>query len=439
MLIKNQWYAIEFGPAVCAAPLKVPVHGHDLVLYRAGDGTVRAQSDLCVHRGGSLSGGTVIDDCLQCPYHGWRYDGEGRCVRIPANRPDAPIPRKARIDTYPCVERYGFVWVFLGDAPEPERPPLPDSPALILCPSRSRGGLPAVSRHFSEWHGNYDRLCWRTPSTSPTRRSYHAGSFGQPRRALDRSTSIWSAPTGRRAGGVTATVDLKPAAAAGHLGARASTAAPRAPAGAHHPRLLPRPKRLDVNRAPAARRDPPPTPPRCIDEAPHDLESSGRSGNFLTGSWADPRLGEADPEDLRRGPRQRGGSAGPNCCPSTWPRELHVKSDSIQLAYRRWRQDCLDRGLGLLTPSDAEAARRAAVIASPARAEDPEMAGAWVFGAIPSGSVPTTADPDPAPGRGTTAGPETTADPNPGTTADPGTDPDPGTAANPGTAATEPS
>ena len=92
MFIKNQWYAVEFGPAVEAQPVRVPVHGHNLVLYRAAGGTVVAQSDLCVHRGGALSGGRVTDGCLQCPYHGWTYDSDGRCVRIPANRPRRADP-----------------------------------------------------------------------------------------------------------------------------------------------------------------------------------------------------------------------------------------------------------------------------------------------------------------------------------------------------------
>ena len=121
MLIKNQWYAVEFGQWVTDQPVLVRVHGHDLVLWRSPNGTVNAQSDLCVHRGGSLAGGSVVGDCVQCPYHGWRYGTDGACVEIPANRPDLPIPRKARIDTYPCIERYGFVWVFLGDLAAEDR------------------------------------------------------------------------------------------------------------------------------------------------------------------------------------------------------------------------------------------------------------------------------------------------------------------------------
>ena len=103
--------------------------------------------------------------------------------------------------------------------------------------------------------------------------------------------------------------------------------------------------------------------------------------NFFTRPWAD---GDSVKRTLKIFLEDRESVEGqrPELLPFDLAAELHVKSDSIQLAYRRWRQDCLDRGLGLVTPSDAESARRAAVIPSPARAENPEMAGAWVFPSV---------------------------------------------------------
>ncbi len=178
MFIKNQWYAIEFGASVSTEPTKVPVHGHDLVLYRTSDGSVHAQSDICVHRGGSLAGGKVTGDCIECPYHGWRYDTSGRCVRIPASGEGSAIPAKARIDTYPSVERYGFVWVFLGDAGEDDRPPLPELDGLEMAPEVRREGCRAVFGTF-EWQANYDRVLENAVDIAHTP-FVHAGSFGNP-------------------------------------------------------------------------------------------------------------------------------------------------------------------------------------------------------------------------------------------------------------------
>jgi phenylpropionate dioxygenase-like ring-hydroxylating dioxygenase large terminal subunit len=96
------------------------------VLFRDADGVVHCLSDTCVHKGGSLCRGKVVDGTVECPYHGWRYNGAGECVLIPSLGPDARLPKRARVDAYPTDERWGWIWVFLGDLPADERPPLPD-------------------------------------------------------------------------------------------------------------------------------------------------------------------------------------------------------------------------------------------------------------------------------------------------------------------------
>jgi vanillate O-demethylase monooxygenase subunit len=71
--------------------------------------------DLCIHRGTALSLGWIADDCIVCPYHAWRYDVTGACVRIPQSA-HATIPVKARTPVYRCQERYGLIWVCLAEA-----------------------------------------------------------------------------------------------------------------------------------------------------------------------------------------------------------------------------------------------------------------------------------------------------------------------------------
>ncbi len=97
--------------------------GEDLVLWRAG-GRVMAWQDLCIHRGTRLSMGWVADCTLVCPYHGWRYDADGRCVRVPAH-PNQPPPARARALVHHATERYGFVWVALRE-PAHDVPPFPE-------------------------------------------------------------------------------------------------------------------------------------------------------------------------------------------------------------------------------------------------------------------------------------------------------------------------
>jgi phenylpropionate dioxygenase-like ring-hydroxylating dioxygenase large terminal subunit len=115
-------------------PLAVRLLGEDVVVWRAGP-TILAWQDLCIHRGTRLSLGQVVGDTIECPYHGWTYGSDGRCIAIPAH-PDQKPPGKAVVTTYQAVERYDLIWVSLG-RPNQDIPTHPewDDPAYrtMLC------------------------------------------------------------------------------------------------------------------------------------------------------------------------------------------------------------------------------------------------------------------------------------------------------------------
>ena len=127
MLI-NLWYVAEWSNKVGKDPVRVKLLGQQFVLFRDADGRAHCLSDTCLHRGGSLSQGWVTDGNVTCPYHGWQYNGGGECVVIPSELESGRIPDKARVDSYPTEERYGMVWVFMGDLSESERYPIPPFP-----------------------------------------------------------------------------------------------------------------------------------------------------------------------------------------------------------------------------------------------------------------------------------------------------------------------
>jgi phenylpropionate dioxygenase-like ring-hydroxylating dioxygenase large terminal subunit len=128
MLI-NFWYAAELSPALGTTPLKVRMLGQNFVLFRDSGGAARCLSNICIHRCASLADGWVRGDRVVCPYHGWEFAGGGQCQRIPSLGPgQAPVPARVRVDAYPVQERYGIVFVFLGDLPEAARPPLMEVP-----------------------------------------------------------------------------------------------------------------------------------------------------------------------------------------------------------------------------------------------------------------------------------------------------------------------
>ncbi|HKT37149.1 MAG TPA: aromatic ring-hydroxylating dioxygenase subunit alpha, partial [Ktedonobacterales bacterium] len=123
-VLVNDWHPVATPDQFDEQPiLSVRLLGEDLVLWKV-DGQYHAWRDLCVHRGAKLSLGKIVDDCLRCPYHGWTYNQEGACVHMPAHPSQTP-PAKARVKRYQLQERYGLLWVCLGE-PANDVPQFPE-------------------------------------------------------------------------------------------------------------------------------------------------------------------------------------------------------------------------------------------------------------------------------------------------------------------------
>ena len=113
MFQRNAWYVAAWDHEVAAdKPLGRVILGEPVVLYRRRDGGAVALEDRCCHRHYPLHKGTVVDDCIQCHYHGLTFDDSGKCVRVPGQ---ALIPETARVKRYPVAERHRWVWVWMGD------------------------------------------------------------------------------------------------------------------------------------------------------------------------------------------------------------------------------------------------------------------------------------------------------------------------------------
>jgi phenylpropionate dioxygenase-like ring-hydroxylating dioxygenase large terminal subunit len=121
----NIWYVAERTANLTDRPLQVRMLGCDFVLFRDKEGKAACLSNVCPHRGANLAGGRCRDDgTVACPYHGWRFDRDGRCVRIPSQQtPDKIDIPQAKVDAYPVQEHNGLIWVFLGDEPDRAAPP----------------------------------------------------------------------------------------------------------------------------------------------------------------------------------------------------------------------------------------------------------------------------------------------------------------------------
>jgi len=115
------WYPIAASSAVVRRkPIGVKRFGEAIVLWRADDGRVVCMPDRCSHRSAALSPGKIRDGCIECPYHGLRFDASGRCVLIPANGVGAPVPNGFDLRTIKVREEHGIIWYWYGEG-EPAR------------------------------------------------------------------------------------------------------------------------------------------------------------------------------------------------------------------------------------------------------------------------------------------------------------------------------
>jgi phenylpropionate dioxygenase-like ring-hydroxylating dioxygenase large terminal subunit len=123
MFLRNYWYVAASDSEVGRKPLRRTILGEPIVLFRLEDGTPVAFEDRCAHRHLPLSMGKLVGDHLQCHYHGLRFDQTGRCVRIPGQD---QIPPTAKVRTYPVVERYKWIWLWMGDPALTDDSKIPD-------------------------------------------------------------------------------------------------------------------------------------------------------------------------------------------------------------------------------------------------------------------------------------------------------------------------
>lgn len=116
------WTPILGSGQLGRAPVPVMLAGEKLVVFRGAQGPA-ALLDRCPHRGVALSLGRVRAGCLECPFHGWRFDGTGQVTHVPWN-PDAKLEKLGTVPV-PVLEMGGVIWVYTEPgALRPEPPPL---------------------------------------------------------------------------------------------------------------------------------------------------------------------------------------------------------------------------------------------------------------------------------------------------------------------------
>jgi phenylpropionate dioxygenase-like ring-hydroxylating dioxygenase large terminal subunit len=121
-MLRRYWWPIAVSDHVTAAPQKARLLGEDFVLFRLPDGRPGLLDLQCAHRSASLEYGRVEANGIRCPYHGWLYDPEGRCLDQPCEPADSTYKTKIRQRSWPVRDVSGFVFAYIGPQPVPEFP-----------------------------------------------------------------------------------------------------------------------------------------------------------------------------------------------------------------------------------------------------------------------------------------------------------------------------
>lgn len=167
-VLRRFWYPLMPERMLADGPKPFRLLGEDLVIWKDGEGRPAALADRCCHRTAKLSLGFYDEGRLACGYHGWCYDREGRCVKIPQFARDA-IPAANRVPAYRAELRYGYVWVALEDP----LAPIPD------VPEAREPGWRFIEQFHAEWNTSPLRMMENMFDTAHFS-FVHKGTFGDP-------------------------------------------------------------------------------------------------------------------------------------------------------------------------------------------------------------------------------------------------------------------
>ena len=121
--LRNCWYVAGHAEEAVVKPFARMLLDEPVVIFRTESGLLTAMDNVCPHRAAPLHLGKVCGEQLQCAYHGLRFDRSGACVGVPSL---GESPPRAKLKTYPIIERHGMLWIWMGDAALANAANIPD-------------------------------------------------------------------------------------------------------------------------------------------------------------------------------------------------------------------------------------------------------------------------------------------------------------------------
>jgi phthalate 4,5-dioxygenase len=178
-------------PTPDSDPVRVELLGEKLIAFRDSSGQVGLLANHCPHRGASLFFGRNEESGLRCVYHGWKFDVSGSCVDMPNEPAESDFRTKVKATAYPCRERGGIVWTYMGPRAEPPALPdlepnmLPDAELHVGAIQRACNWLQALEGDIDTSHLGFLHLGARDAETmEPGSFNYYTVKDRRPRYAV---------------------------------------------------------------------------------------------------------------------------------------------------------------------------------------------------------------------------------------------------------------
>jgi phenylpropionate dioxygenase-like ring-hydroxylating dioxygenase large terminal subunit len=127
MFLRNAWYTALWSNELRDNPVAKILLNEKIVLFRSVAGHVGALEDCCCHRAAPLSLGEISGEYLACGYHGLKFNTSGQCVEVPGQ---THVPSGAKVRSYPVLEKWNVVWIWMGDPSKADPGRIPDMPWL---------------------------------------------------------------------------------------------------------------------------------------------------------------------------------------------------------------------------------------------------------------------------------------------------------------------
>ena len=123
MFLRNYWYVAAWPSEIADKPLARTICGEPIAIFRGADGKFFALEDRCCHRNLPLTMGKIEGNNVRCGYHGLLFDRAGKVIEVPGQ---SQIPPGAEVKSYPLVEKWKLLWIWMGEPAKADEALIPD-------------------------------------------------------------------------------------------------------------------------------------------------------------------------------------------------------------------------------------------------------------------------------------------------------------------------